>query len=137
MTLPKHKKQQINSHVNETAEEMSPKQQEKYKKAAIEIETKLNEELDNLLAQYRVEAAPFAINESPITPRKNHETIELSVVAIRQMLQGITSPLATINNSALKVLVLETIKLSLESIQNAAIAQDVLLDEVILEKQKQ
>lgn len=134
MKLPKQKLNQINKNVEEIAQELTLEEQKKYKPKAIEINTKLNEGFEEIIASYKKDAAPYVVLNSPESPRKNYETLGLSVIAVRETLQCILTALEPIHNNTLKVLMLDTIKKALTVIQTASVAQNTLMQEVLFSK---
>ena len=107
------------------------KQQEGFIKASIETETSLNENIDNLLDNYRNEVSPFLVGDLPYNPGNSNQAIETTTVEVKKLLQAITSALVPIGNAAVKVIMLDAIKKGLPILQESAIKQDILMRRVL------
>ena len=131
MALYKERIQAIVNGVIANSQGVPAKQQEGFIKASIETETSLNENIDNLLDNYRNEVSPFLVGDLPYNPGNSHQAIETTTVEVKKLLQAITSALVPIGNAAVKVIMLDAIKKGLPILQESAIKQDILMRRVL------
>jgi hypothetical protein len=129
--ISKQKKLNIERQANKSAESLTNKKKEDFITAEIAIQTELNVGIDDVLATYRQEIAPFILGDLPFLPHKTNETIETTALEIKMILEKVLISLQPINNAAIKVLMLDSIHKGLKVVQKASINKDILIKRVL------
>lgn len=110
--------------------EVPAKQLEEFMAKKIEIDTKLNDQLDDLLDDFMANISVFIGGHLKLDPRKLNEALNEHTAAMKQILTDTTLLFASIGDSHYKVATYEALVKGLDIVKTISIEMNDLRDKM-------
>lgn len=132
MPSSKARKATININAAREAErrEVPKKKLEAFMKKKVEIDTKLNDTLDDLLADFRKDISVFIGGHIKFDPKNLNDLLSEHTAKMKEILAATTMLFASLSDSAYKVVVHSALIKGLDLVKGIAVEMNDLRDEM-------
>lgn len=135
MPLNKKRQNAIVKKATAEAQSLDLEQQEPFIKIKTETETKLNEQLDSIIADFKAELSVYLSSESGLSVYAVTHVLEEISKKIRNILQVASTELSPITNSVTQVLMCEAVAQGLKHVLACQTEQNVQLAKLAKRKE--